>query len=183
MGTTGSGKTTLAGQLARHLDVPHIELDALYWGPQWTPAPSAVFRERVQQAVDEDTWVADGNYRAVRDILWPRAEMIVWLDYRLRLILWRLLQRTGQRLITRETLCGTNQERLWSQFTRDSLFVWALKTYRRRRRDYLGLFQQPDYAHVHKVHLRTPRETEAWLQSFIAESAVRDTESGFSGPL
>jgi hypothetical protein len=166
VGTTGSGKSSLAARLARYLNAPHVELDALYWGPDWTPVGDAVFRERVRLAAAETAWVADGNYSAVRDLLWPRAEMIVWLDPGLGLILWRLLRRTLRRWITREDLWGTNQERLWAQFTRQSLFLWALTTYRRRRRDYAHLFQVPDYAHIHKVRLRSPRETDAWWQDF-----------------
>jgi adenylate kinase family enzyme len=37
VGVTRSGKTTLAITLSQRLGVPHIELDALYWQPNWTP--------------------------------------------------------------------------------------------------------------------------------------------------
>ena len=62
--------------------MPHIELDALHWGPNWKEAPTDVFRERVRLALQGDAWVIDGNYGKVRDIIWSRAEAIVWLDYR-----------------------------------------------------------------------------------------------------
>ncbi len=39
VGTTGSGKTTLARQLARRLGISHLELDALHWDANWTPTP------------------------------------------------------------------------------------------------------------------------------------------------
>jgi hypothetical protein len=83
------------------------------------------------------------------------------------LILWQLLKRTWRRVVTKEELWGTNQERWRHQFSRDSLFIWALKTYRRRRRDYAGLFEPSEYTQLQKVRLRLPRETEAWLHSFI----------------
>ena len=166
VGTTGSGKTTLAGQLARHFDVPHIELDALFWGPNWTPPLEEEFRARVQKMVAADAWVVDGNYSRLRDLVWPRAGMVVWLDYPLGLILWQLFKRTWRRVVTQEALWGTNQERWRHQFSRDSLFIWALKTYRRRRRDYAGLFEPSEYTQLQKVRLRSPGETEAWLHSF-----------------
>jgi len=94
VGTTGSGKTTLAGELARRLEVPHVELDALHWEPGWTEAPTDLFRERVTHALSGEAWVADGNYSAVRDIVWSRADTIVWLDYSLPTMLYRLARRT-----------------------------------------------------------------------------------------
>ena len=81
VGTTGSGKTTVAAELAKRLHAPHVELDALHWGPAWTEVPDDVFRERTLEAIARDSWVADGNYHQIRDILWPRADAILWLDY------------------------------------------------------------------------------------------------------
>ncbi len=69
VGNTGSGKTTLAAELADMLGCPHIELDALHWGPDWTPQPVDIFRDRVRQATAGERWVVDGNYSRVRDII------------------------------------------------------------------------------------------------------------------
>ena len=79
IGLSGSGKSTLAGQLAEILDCPHIELDALHWGPGWTPVPLELFRERTAQALGGEAWTTDGNYSKVRDIVWGRADTVVWL--------------------------------------------------------------------------------------------------------
>jgi len=166
VGTTGSGKTTLAREIARRLGIPHIELDALNWGPNWTEVPREVFRARVAAALEGEAWVVDGNYSAVRDIVWPRADTVVWVDYPLWLILWRLLLRTFRRTFTREELWSGNRERFRDQFlSRDSLFLWALQTYRPRRRNYPRLFSQPEHAHLRAVRLRSPRETDAWLRA------------------
>lgn len=164
VGVTGSGKTTLARQLSQHLGIPHVELDAFYWGPHWTESPRDVFRERVAQALSGEAWVTDGNYGKARDIVWGHADTLVWLDYSLPLILWRLLRRSLRRVITRQELWHGNRESWRSQFlSRDSLFVWAWQTYPRFRRTYPQLFSQPEYAHLVLVHLRTPRATEEWL--------------------
>lgn len=174
IGTTGSGKTTLARQLAERLGYPHVELDALHWEPNWTEAPLDLFRARTAHALAGDTWVVDGNYSKVRDIVWSRADTVVWLDYSLPVIMWRLVQRTFRRIFTREELWSGNREHLHSQFfSRDSLFLWALGTYRRRKREYPVLFQQPEYAHLRVVPLRSPRETNAWL-----ENIERSTQYG-----
>jgi adenylate kinase family enzyme len=166
VGTTGSGKTTLAGQLSERLDSPHIELDELNWGPNWTMRPDDVFRTAVDEATSGDRWVLDGNYSRMRDIVWSRADTIVWLDYPLLLILWRLWWRTLRRWYRREILWNNNRERLWEHFSsRNSLFLWALSTYKRRKRDYSNLLGGSEYSHLTVFHFHWPSQTNRWLAS------------------
>ncbi len=166
VGTCGSGKTTLAARLARKLDVPHVELDALHWEPDWTEADDDRFRKRVGQAASENKWVVDGNYRLARDIVWPRADTIVWLDYSLSLVLWRLVRRTFRRIFTREELWNGNRERFLTQlFSRESILLWALQTYHRRRREYPELFARPENAHLAVVRLSSSRTADKWLET------------------
>jgi adenylate kinase family enzyme len=165
IGTTGSGKTTLARRLAQRFECPHVELDALHWEPGWQEAPLDVFRARVSQALTGDRWVVDGNYSKVRDLVWSRANTLVWLDYPLRVIMSRLLWRTLCRVVTQEKLWNDNHEEATTLFSRDSIVLWALKTYRRHRRVYPPLFQRPEYAHLQVVRLRSVRTTRRWLAS------------------
>jgi adenylate kinase family enzyme len=168
VGTTGSGKTTLAAELARRLSVPHVELDALHWEANWVEAEREVFRERVSQVLSGDTWVVAGNYSKARDLVWSRADIIVWLDYPLSLILWRLLWRTVKRTITQQDLWKGNRERFREQFfSRDSLFLWALQSHPRHRRKYPADLDDPAYAHLRLVRLHSPRETEDWLARIV----------------
>jgi adenylate kinase family enzyme len=168
LGTSASGKTTLAKRLATLLDAPHIEMDALHWEPNWTQATEAALRERVVAAIAGERWVVDGNYSMVRDLTWPRAETVIWLDYPLPLILLRLTRRTLRRVVLREELWNGNRERLWEQFTRDSLYWWVLTTYRRRRREIPAYLAEPAYAHLTLVHMRSPRAADAWLAAAAA---------------
>jgi adenylate kinase family enzyme len=170
IGNTGSGKTTLARRLGERLGIAHVELDALHWGANWTPAPLEVFRERVSQALAGDSWVVDGSYSKVRDLIWPHAQTIIWLDYALPLILWRLTKRTISRIGRRTELWNGNRETLRSQlFSRDSLYLWALQSHRRKRRDYSLALAQPEHAHLRLIHLRSTRAAARWL----AEIPVR----------
>lgn len=164
LGVTGSGKSTLATELARCLGAPYVELDALNWEPNWTAAPPEVFRERVTVAVSGDAWVVDGNYRQAHDLVWPRAQTIIWLDYPLIVNFWRLLRRTLWRVFGRVELWSGNRERLWEQFfTRDSLFIWAFTSRPKHRREYPLIPARPDCAHVTFIRLRSPRATARWL--------------------
>ena len=173
VGTSGSGKTTLAHRLAERLGVPHVELDSLHWGPDWTPTPRDLFREQVAEALGSKAWTIDGNYSSVRDIVWARADSVVWLDYSLPVVMGRVLWRTIRRSLLREELWNGNRERFREAFlARDSIILWALTSYRRRKREYPVLFEQPEYAHLRVVHLRSPRATEEWLEGLVAESGA-----------
>lgn len=172
VGSTGSGKTTLARTLATRLNIAHIELDALHWEPGWVEADMEVFRPRVAQALQGDAWVVDGNYNKVRDIIWSRADTVIWLDYPLPFILWRLFWRTLRRTLTQEELWNTNRESLRNAFfSRQSLFVWVFTSRRSLWERYSQPFP-PEYAHLRKVHLRSPRETAAWLGRLPAPQCV-----------
>jgi adenylate kinase family enzyme len=166
IGATGSGKSTMAERLADKLGLDFIELDALNWGPNWTPAGGELLRARAEAATRSPGWVVAGNYSETRPITWPRAEAIIWLDYPLRVIFWRLLQRTWKRIFFKEELWNGNREHLWTQlklWSEESLFHWLFKTYWRRKRQYPQLFARPEYVHLEIIHFKTPREAELWL--------------------
>lgn len=166
LGTTSSGKSTLATRLAERIGGDFIELDALHWEPNWVEAPDHIFRERVTKATQSEVWVVAGNYHVVRDIVWRRAQMAIWLDYPFHVVFWRLLTRTIRRSITKEKLFSDNVEIFWTHlkvWSQDSLFNWLFKTYWRRKQEYPKLFAQPENSHLKIIHLKSPAETEKWL--------------------
>lgn len=161
IGTSGSGKTTLAQQISMHLGIEHIELDAYRIGPNWTTNPR--FRCHISQVLSKDDWVADGNYGMARDIIWGKATRIIWLDYSIKLVLWRLLKRTLKRCIFRQELWNGNRENILQQFfTRDSLFLWALKTHWSMKTEFQEALTQPEYSHIQVTRLIDNQSTEHW---------------------
>ena len=178
VGTSCSGKTTLARDLARRLDLPHIEFDALFWGSDWTPVPKATFRSRLQAALAADSWVADGGYASVRDITWSRADTIVWLDYPMRTVLARWAHRTVSRIRTREEFWpGTgNRESIRNALRRDGLLWWILSTHWRRRRSMTAAGRER--ADLRWIRLRSPADADRWLAS--VQSASPSTAAGAS---
>jgi adenylate kinase family enzyme len=168
IGVTGSGKSTLAEKLAHRLGLDFIELDALHWKPGWVESNLEEFRGRVESATQTPGWVLDGNYSKVRDIVWPRADAVIWLDYPYLLVFKRLLKRTWQRWRKKELLWNTNYEALLPQFklwSKESLFYWQVYSYKRHRCQYRQLFSSPEYSHLKVFHFKQPGEMEVWLNS------------------
>jgi adenylate kinase family enzyme len=165
VGIPGSGKTTISRRLAERLDLTHVELDALFHGPDWSQPIPEDFERRVAAALDGlDAWVVDGNYRSwVGGIVLEQADSIVWLDLPLRVCLRRIWRRTWRRIAAREELWESkNRETIRNAFlARESLFVWAVKTHFRHRRDMPKWIER--HPHLHVVHLRSQRDVERWL--------------------
>jgi adenylate kinase family enzyme len=173
VGTTGSGKTTIAQEIAERLGMECVELDGLFWKSDWGETPDDEFLPLVDEATRGDSWVLDGNYSRTRHITWPRADTIVWLDYRFPRVFWQLLWRTVRRAISKEELWDGCRERFRTSFlSRDSILLWCFQTYWRRRRNYPGIFARSEYQHLHVIRLRSPREAADWL-SGLEPSRVR----------
>lgn len=164
VGATGSGKTTLSVRIAECLGLPHIETDAIYWGPHWQPIALEDFRQQIDTITRGARWVIDGNYSKVRDLVWGRADTLVWLDYPILLVFMRLLRRSLPRVFTRVELWNGNHETFKGMFlSRDSLFIWLFQSYPRQKRGYPQLITQPMFSHLQFVRLKSPGEAEAWL--------------------
>jgi adenylate kinase family enzyme len=139
VGNSGSGKSTLGRALAARLGVPFVELDSIHHLPGWEPIGAAEFRKAVGEIVDGDGWVIDGNYSAVRDLVWARADTVIWFDLPRRTVIRQVLWRTIRRGVTREELWNGNRERLSSLFRLDpqeSLVRWAWTRHRVYRERY-----------------------------------------------
>lgn len=166
IGRTGSGKTTLARELAAALGFPHVELDALYFGPDFSTVPLSVLRERTRSAIAGELWVTDGNKSAVRDLVWPRADTIIWLDYPFLVSLWRLGKRALWRTSTLKAQAAQSGKK--SSLPRQLLsaakgVLTALRSHMGQRHEYPRMFAQPENQHLAVLRLRSPRATGLWL--------------------
>ncbi|MFC9877379.1 P-loop NTPase family protein [Nocardia salmonicida] len=167
VGTSGSGKSTLARQISAQLDIPHIELDAIHHQSNWTPMPAPEFRAAVAERIDGDAWVVDGGYRSkLGDLVWQRAETVVWFDLPRSLVMRQIVRRTVSRAVAGRELWNGNRER-WSQmFSLDpqrSVIMWAWTTHARNRANYLAAQSDPAFQHLTFVRLGSHRETTKFL--------------------
>jgi adenylate kinase family enzyme len=173
-GTSGSGKSTLARELAGICSVPHLELDSVFHQQGWAPLPPDEFRDRVARFISGDGWVVDGNYSAVRDLVWERADTVVWLDLPKHLVMRRLIWRTVRRVVTRKELWNGNRESWRAFFTLDpeqSIIIWGWTTHARNRDRYLTASADQANAHLTFIRLRSPRAVKSFLDQARAGAA------------
>ena len=169
VGNSGSGKTTAARKLSALLEIPHVELDAIFHQPGWQELPTAAFRDRVARVAQDPAWVIDGNYTAVRDLVWSRADTVIWLDAPRRRVMWRVTRRTFARLVLRRELWNGNREplsNLWSLDPQRSIIAWAWTqhdSYRQRYGDAMA-----DDANAHMRFVRITNDSE--LAALFAEA-------------
>ena len=163
IGSTGSGKSTLASRLAAKLRIPHTELDNLHWLPGWRERSNQEFRELVDVATQRHAWVIDGGYSVVRDLVWGRADVIVWLNYSFATTAWQLVRRTIQRNTRRVPCCNGNYESVTRSLGHDSILLWLLKTYAKNRREFPHALTH--YPQARQVVLHSPVSTARWLEA------------------
>jgi adenylate kinase family enzyme len=173
IGTSGTGKTTLARTIARRLELAHIELDALNWQAGWRDlvrSDPAEFARLVATAIQVDGWVADGNYGVVRDLLWRNASHLVWLDYSRPVIMRRVIGRSLLRVMLRTELwAGTGNRERWHFLLQPSHPIrWAWRTWETLRRETADLIGRSEYSHLTVLRLRRPDETYAAVETFVA---------------
>jgi adenylate kinase family enzyme len=179
VGTSGSGKSTLARELADILGVPHLELDAVHHQPGWAPLPTDEFRRIIAARAAADGWVIDGNYGRVRDLVWARADTVVWLDLPKRTVMRQVVWRTLRRVALRRELWNGNRER-WRNFLtwnpEQSVISWAWHKHAPDRAKYAAAAAGPASAHLRFIRLTSRRDVARFLaeaQSEAGTAAVR----------
>jgi adenylate kinase family enzyme len=165
-GPPGAGKSTLAERMSRVTGLSHIELDAIFWKPNWTESPIEEFRANVSAALEKcpDGWICDGNYSKVRDIILTSADAIVWICPPFPVAFWHMLNRTIARAWDRKMLWGTNRES-WRQsfLSRNSIILFQMTNWRQYGkfgRDLEGISNQ-----LPVIRLRSNKDIKAFLNS------------------
>ncbi|MGO4743702.1 adenylate kinase [Serratia quinivorans] len=170
VGTSGSGKSTVSRQLAEKFALPHIELDKLFWRPEWQGTPDGEFLARITQVLAEADrgWVLDGNYSRTKAIKWESVDWVVWVDYGFCRTLFQAVRRAVTRAWRGSELwpgTGNCESFRRSFFSRESIIWWTIKTYRKNRTGYLADMNNARYQHIRFIRLRSPEQTERFIRT------------------
>jgi adenylate kinase family enzyme len=169
-GVTGSGKTTLAEQIAARTGIPFHSVDDLTWQPGWVPVPIDEQRRRIEAICAGDAWILDTAYYAWLDVPLARSDLIVALDYPRWFSLARLLRRTVTRMLDGRPVCNGNRESLRHVFSYDSIVLWHFRSFDRKRARIRSWAADPAMPAV--LRLVSPQAAERWLATLAPQTAA-----------
>ena len=173
VGSSGSGKTTAARAVAERLGYAHLELDSVYHQADWAALPADQFRSTAQDFVSQDRWVVDGNYHSqgVLDIVWKRADTVLWIDAPKHIVMSRVTRRTIRRALRREELWNGNREPM-SNFTKwapeENVIRWAWTRFDSSRERCENRMNETMWSHLDFIRLRSRRDVAAFVNSLAA---------------
>ena len=136
VGANGSGKTTFAKKLSEIQNITHYELDNIFWKPDWQESNNDDFRAKVDKITQNDCWIIDGNYSRNQDLTIGRADTIIWLDVPYYKMLYRVTKRSLNRILTQKPLWHNNRESFGKLFSKDSIILFAMRTYDTKKSKY-----------------------------------------------
>jgi hypothetical protein len=171
----------MARELARRLDCPYVELDAMFHQPGWSSLDDGEFQRRVDEATESSAWVVDGNYPIVRDIVWEGADTVVWLDLPFLVVLWRTIRRTVLRTIRRTELWNGNREpfsHLLSVKPEKSIIAWTATRHGPYRRTYGAASADPRWDGLGFVQLRSSTQVAQFLKNAMRFTPEKERANG-----
>lgn len=170
VGTSGSGKSTFARQLAEARSIPFHELDLINWRPGWfsrSEQEPEAFIADVDAATALPEWTIAGGYAKVRPLIWSRATHLVWLDLPRSLIMRQVIWRSLKRAASGGDVFPGCREHWARLFSREHPIHWAWDTYTRRKAQFGAMIADPAYAHLTVIRTTSRAEVGAALALLV----------------
>lgn len=162
IGCGGSGKTTLARELAARLGIEVVHLDGLYYGPDWSTTPADEWQALQRNLVAQPSWIIEGNYASTMPIRVAAADTIIYLDLPTHVCLWSVLRRRLKFRSRSRPDLGVYDRINW-QFIR---FIWSFR--RTRRPHILALIDEHKQPGASVVRLTSRRAAN----EFVCDAAT-----------
>ncbi|MGJ9381920.1 DNA topology modulation protein [Salipaludibacillus sp. CF4.18] len=162
IGSSGSGKSTMARQLGDKLNVDVYHLDSLFWKPGWVEVPKNEQRETQKQLVRKDRWIIDGDYESTVDLRMNAADTVIFLDTNRYLCLYRVVNRWRKHRNKTRPDSGAGPDRITSSFLK---WVWSYPNIVRPK-----VMEKIERLKDEKqiIILKTPKEVQTFVDRTIA---------------
>lgn len=160
LGPSNAGKSTLAAALSARLDLPLVHLDQLQHLPNtdWQPRPEKDFAALHDQAIQNESWIMDGNYSRLMLKRFERATGVILLTSNHWIRLARYLKRT---LINPDARIG--QLEGGQEYLKWEMIDWILFKTPKNGRRYANMLKSADLPSIHCKSIQDLRALyEAW---------------------
>jgi adenylate kinase family enzyme len=96
IGSCGAGKSVFSRRLGELTGLPVIHLDRHYWRPGWIEPTKDEWRRQVEELLEGDEWIIDGNYGGTMELRLASCDTVVFLDFPRHVCTWRVVKRAIQ---------------------------------------------------------------------------------------
>ena len=96
IGCPGSGKSTFAVALQEKTKLPLYHLDMMYWNSDRTTVEKALFRQRLNDVLEKEEWIIDGNYMSTMEMRMQKCDTVFFLDYSKEVCIDGIKSRRGK---------------------------------------------------------------------------------------
>ncbi len=169
IGSSGSGKSVFSRRLGAVTGLPVVHLDQHYWRPGWVEPPKAVWREQVEEFLQRDSWIIDGNYSGTMELRLEHCDTAIFLDFPRHVCTWRVIKRAIRyRGRNRPDLAFGCPEKLDWEFLK---WTWAYPD--RSRVSVIERLSRVGSA-ISIVELRTNQQVNDLLKSLESKPATPD---------
>ncbi|MFA6422307.1 MAG: shikimate kinase [Candidatus Buchananbacteria bacterium] len=175
VGSSGCGKSTFGNNLAMALNFPFIEMDQIFWGPNWYYPPDEEFFPKLENRLSGESWVLDGNYTRTIPIKWKNIQTVIWLDYSIFRIIFQAFKRAILRIISKKEFWpGTgNIETFKRSFlSKNSIILWSLSNLFKVKRKYNKIMTNPKYSYIKFIKLKSPRVANILLKNILNKNTA-----------
>ena len=154
IGCCGSGKSTFARHLHVCTGIPLFHLDQLNWNADKTTVGKEVFLKRVQDVIQKDSWIIDGNYGSSIEMRMQACDTVFFLDYPVDICIQGIHERVGK----------IRADMPWVEDEVDEDLIEFVKSYEREDRpEVLNLLSRYKEKEIHLF--RTRKDAKAYLES------------------
>ncbi len=127
IGGPGTGKSTLAENLGKNLNLPIYHLDGIHHLANWEKRDKTERDEIISEIIEKPNWVIDGTYKSTIEKRMKKTDMIIFLDYstiaKLKGIFSRYFKNRGKE---KPEIPGC-KEMMEAEFVKYT-FKWNMKT-------------------------------------------------------
>ena len=166
IGCAGSGKTTLAKQLSKIIDLPIIHMDNYYWTKNWGRKSDDAWHDIVNELCQQPKWIMDGNYTKTMATRFQHACTIIYLDIPRWKCLLRVMIRRFRLIYNknRDDIPANCNERMSVEFYR-----WIWNYPKRSRNNTLELLK--NYSEI-VYHLKSKQDADAFIKTMLFSSRL-----------
>ena len=166
IGTSGSGKSTLAHKISDILSIPYIEMDRIFWKPNWTESKKEEFLSNLENSLSSNSWVLDGNYTSSIPVKWKDVQLIVWIDLPFSVTIFQAVKRAVKRSICKTEIwpnTGNTESFKRSFLSKNSILLWTIQTYPKVKKRFESYMRDDTFSHIKFIRLKSKKEVADFL--------------------